>query len=145
MAGTQAHDELAVVGRSWVGRGRLRRDLAEISASSDYDRTAYLASPTSAADMDGVAGKAMEALPDLGTGATIFYGSRAAIAIAPPFPIDEDLRCDGVDVGPMLDLLSRDVTVGVVLLRLGRYAVGVLENGRLAASKSSCDPMVIQW
>ena len=136
MTGTQAHEELAVVGRSWVGRGRLRRDLAEISASPGYDRTAYLASPTSAADMDGVAGKAMEALPDLGTGAAVFYGSRAAVAIAPPFPIDEDLRCDGVDVGPMLDLLSRDVTVGVVLLRLGRYAVGVLENDRLAASKS---------
>ena len=136
MAGTQAHEELAVVNRSWVGRGRLRRDLAEISASPDYDRTAYLASPTNAADMDGVAGKAMEALPDLGTGAAVFYGNRAAIAIAPPFPIDENLRCDGVDVGPMLDLLSRDVTVGVVLLRLGRYAVGVLENGRLATSKS---------
>ena len=131
-----ATGQLEVVGRSWVSRGRLRRDLAEITASSDYDKAAYMTSAAGASLPDAAAKAALEALPDLGTGAVVFYGSRAAIAIAPPFPIDEDLRCDGVEVGPMLDLLSRDVTVGVVLLRLGRYAVGVLENGRLAASKS---------
>ena len=136
MTETPATGRLEVVGRSWVGRDRLRRDLAEISASADYERSAYFTSPASAGDADGGARSAMEALPDLGTGAAVFYGSRAAVAIAPPFPIDEELRCDGVDVGPMLDLLSRDVTVGVVLLRLGRYAVGVVENDRLAASKS---------
>ncbi len=128
--------QLEVVGRAWVGRGRLRRDLAEIAASSEYDKTAYFASPVRVAGAGGVLRGALEALPDLGTGAAVFYGSRAAIAIAPPFPIDEELRCDGVEVEPMLELLSRDVTVGVVLLRLGRYAVGVVENGRLAASKS---------
>ena len=136
MTETPTHERLEVVGRSWVSRERLRRDLAEISWSSNYEKTAYFASPASASDADGAVRAAIEALPDLGTGAAVFYGSRAAVAIAPPFPIDEELQCDGVDVGPMLDLLSREPTVGVVLLRLGRYAVGVLENGRLAASKS---------
>ncbi len=136
MTDTPATGRLEVVGRAWVGRGRLRRDLAEIAASADYERSAYLTPPINAAGADIGARAAIEALPDLGTGAAVFYGSRAAVAIAPPFPIDEELRCDGVDVGPMLDLLSRDVTVGVVLLRLGRYAVGVVENDRLAASKS---------
>ena len=136
MIETPAHERLEVVGRSWVSRERLRRDLAEISASPGYDKSAYLTSPTNAADEDDVVRAAIEALPDLGTGAAIFYGSRAAVAIAPPFPVEDELRCDGVEVGPMLDLLSREPTVGVVLLRLGRYAVGVLENGRLAASKS---------
>ncbi len=135
MTEAQLPKQIEVVGRSWASRGRLRRDLAEISASSDYDKTAYLTS-TGVSLPDAAAKAALEALPDLGTGAAIFYGSRAAIAIAPPFPIDEELQCDGVEVGPMLELLSRDVTVGVVLLRLGRYAVGVVENGRLAASKS---------
>ena len=133
---TRPAGQLEVVGRAWVGRGRLRRDLAEISASSDYDKTAYLTSSTSASLPGAAAKAALEALSDLGTGAAIFYGSRAAVAIAPPFPIDEDLQCEGVEVGPMLELLSRDVTVGVVLLRLGRYAAGVVENGRLTASKS---------
>ncbi len=136
MTETPAHERLEVVGRSWVSRDRLRRDLAEISASPNYEKSAYLTSTTAAAKADDPVREAMEALPDLATGAAIFYGSRAAVAIAPPFPIDEELHCDGVEVGPMLDLLSRDVTVGVVLLRLGRYAVGVLENDRLAASKS---------
>ena len=136
MTDTPATGEVEVVGRSWVGRQRLRRDLAEISVSTDYETSVYLPSSKGTADLDGVARDALDALPDLGTGAAVFYGRRAAVAIAPPFPIDEELRSDGVDVGPMLDLLSRDVTVGVVLLRLGRYAVGVVENGRLAASKS---------
>ena len=136
MTETPATGQLEVVGRSWVGRDRLRRDLAEISASPEYESSAYLTSPTGAAETEGPVREAIDALPDLGTGAAIFYGSRAAVAIAPPFPIEEELQCDGVEVGPMLDLLSRDVTVGVVLLRLGRYAVGVLDNDRLAASKS---------
>ena len=136
MTGTPAPGQIETVRLAWVGRERLRRDLAEIAASKDYDGSAYFTSTTRAPATAAVAAAAMEALPDLGTGAVVFYGSRAAVAIAPPFPIDEELQCDGVDVGPMLDLLSRDVTVGVVLLRLGRYAVGVVENGRLAASKS---------
>ena len=136
MTEAPTHERIEVVGRSWVSRNRLRRDLAEISASPNYEKSAYLTSATAAAEADDPVREAMEALPDLATGTAIFYGSRAAVAIAPPFPIDEELHCDGVEVGPMLDLLSRDVTVGVVLLRLGRYAVGVLENDRLAASKS---------
>ena len=136
MTETTAAGHLEIARRAWVGRDRLRRDLAEIAASGDYDRSAYFTSATGAPATDAVAAAAMEALPDLGTGAAVFWGSRSAVAIAPPFPIDEELQCGGVDVGPMLDLLSRDVTVGVVLLRLGRYAVGVVENGRLAASKS---------
>ncbi len=130
-----APGQLKVVGRSWVSRDRMRRDLADISASPEYDKSAYLTSLTGA-EAGNPARDVLEASPDLGTGAAIFYGSRAAVAIAPPFPIDRELRCEGVDTGPMLDLLSRDVTVGVVLLRLGRYAVGVVENDRLAASKS---------
>ncbi len=136
MTETPATGQPEVVGRAWVGRERLRRDLADIASSSDYDRSAYFTSTAVAPTTDAVAAGAMESLPDLGTGAAVFYGSRAAVAIAPPFPIDEELQGDGVDVGPMLDMLSRDVTVGVVLLRLGRYAVGVVESGRLAASKS---------
>lgn len=136
MTETTAAGHLEIARRAWVGRDRLRRDLAEIASSGDYDRSAYFTTVTGAPATDVVAAAAMEALPDLHTGAAVFWGNRAAVAIAPPFPIDEELQCDGVDVGPMLDLLSRDVTVGVVLLRLGRYAVGVVESGRLAASKS---------
>ena len=136
MTDTRMPGQLEIVGRAWVGRNRLRRDLAEIAASSDYDRSAYFISPGRFSGAGDALQAALEALPELGTGAAVFYGSRSAVAIAPPFPIDEELQCDGVEVGPMLDLLSRDVTVGVVLLRLGRYAVGVVENGRLAASKS---------
>ncbi len=136
MIETSTTGQPEVVRYAWVGRGRMRRDLAEIAASGDYDRSAYFGSPDRVSGASGTLQAAMEALPDLGTGAAVFWGSRGAIAIAPPFPIDEELQCDGVEVGPMLDLLSRDVTVGVVLLRLGRYAVGVVEGGKLAASKS---------
>ena len=136
MTETPTPGQLDIVGRASVSRERLRRDLAEVAVSPDYDKSAYFTSTKGAPVTDAVAAAAIEALPDLGTGAAVFYGNRAAVAIAPPFPIEEELHCHGVDVRPMLDLLSREPTVGVVLLRLGRYAVGVLENGRLAASKS---------
>ena len=76
MTETPATGQLEVVGRSWVGRDRLRRDLAEISASPEYESSAYLTSPTGAAETEGPVREAIDALPDLGTGAAIFYGSQ---------------------------------------------------------------------
>jgi peptide subunit release factor 1 (eRF1) len=58
------------------------------------------------------------------------------MAVAPPFPVDEDAVAEGFDTGPLVELLTIDRTVGVVLLRLGRYAVGIVRGEKLLASKS---------
>jgi peptide subunit release factor 1 (eRF1) len=40
------------------------------------------------------------------------------------------------DIAPLLALLTADYTVGVVLLRLGRYLVAVFEGERVVSSKT---------
>ncbi|MCI0438643.1 MAG: hypothetical protein L0177_05875 [Chloroflexi bacterium] len=73
---------------------------------------------------------------DSETGAALFLGDERAMAVLPPFPIDEDVLAEGFDSAPLRELLGRELIVGVVLLRLGRYAVGVLRGEYLSASKT---------
>ncbi len=129
-----AVDRYEIVGRSWVGRGRLRRDLEDLAGSQLYTRTFYL--PPGCLEVDGLPRDILAAVPDLGAGAAIFLGGNDAMVIAPPFPIDQRRVSNGADIVPILDLLGRRVTVGVTLLRLGRYAVGVVQDDELLASKS---------
>ena len=53
----------------------------------------------------------------------------------PPFGLSHVGEYDFVHVAPLLAALEQDRTVGVLLVRLGGYAVGVLEGERLVASK----------
>lgn len=60
-----------------------------------------------------------------------------AVAIVPPFPILENKLVPLWDIAPLLAVLEADYTVGVALLRLGRYLVAVFQGERLASSKTS--------
>ncbi len=70
------------------------------------------------------------------TGATIFWTGEQATVVLPPFPIEEDHFESGIDSADLLEVFERDLTVGVVLLRLGKYAVGVVQGKKLLASKT---------
>ena len=85
-----------------------------------------------------------------GVGAAVFRVGAAGLLVIPPFPLtmaaeqrEPGIRQEpgvisepGINGGPLLALLARDYTVGVALLRLGRYAIAVYEGRRLAASKT---------
>lgn len=70
------------------------------------------------------------------TGLAVFLGEQSAVAVAPPFPLHADAVRDGVDPSDLLDLLGEDFLIGIVLLRLGRYAVGVMRGDKLVATKT---------
>ncbi len=124
------------------------RLLSEVEDSGGYGRTICL-TPESlvswrqrgcAQDVAPEAAGLRDTLDAVGaseTGALVFLGDRQAVGIAPPFPLAADRVSEGVDAAPLRELLSRDLLVGVALLRLGRYAVGVLEGERLASSKTA--------
>lgn len=132
--------------RYWASKARLLRLLAEIGASEEYRHTAYLTpasleeaarsrlahAPTSGVALASIA----EQVKESATGLVAFWGDSSATAIVPPFPIGEDQASDGASVAPLMKLLSRELLVGVVLLRLGWYAVGVLRGDVLLASKT---------
>ena len=62
-------------------------------------------------------------------------GSRALL-ILPPFPVSQSTLSATWDAAPLLALLEPQYTVGVVLLRLGRFSVAVYRGQSLLTSKT---------
>ena len=58
-----------------------------------------------------------------------------SLTITPPFGLDHEGEYEQVVVEPLLAALRADHKVAVLLVRLGGYALGVLEGEQLVASK----------
>ena len=58
-----------------------------------------------------------------------------ALVVRPSFGLTHGGRYDEVHVAPLLEEIATDHVVAALLVRLGGYAVGVLEGERLVASK----------
>ena len=61
-------------------------------------------------------------------------GPQLQAAVAPPFPISASSEHD--DLSALRAHIAKPVTVGVILLRLGYYAIGVANDGALVVTKS---------
>ena len=70
------------------------------------------------------------------TGVAAFRVNDVGLAILPPFPLNFARLSDGIDAEPLLSLLAARLTIGVALVRLGRYAVAIYEGRKLAVSKT---------
>lgn len=70
------------------------------------------------------------------TGVAAFRVGDVGLAILPPFPLNFARLSDGIDAEPLLSLLAARPTIGVALVRLGRYAVAIYEGSKLAVSKT---------
>lgn len=125
------------VERQTAGKHRLLRLLDELESSELYDSTLHVGPGESGrVRLPHVASEALSALSADETGATVFAGAGRAVAVAPPFPLRGSSPWEGVETTPLRDLMARDLVVGVALLRLGRYAVGVLRGETLVATKT---------
>ena len=69
------------------------------------------------------------------TGAAIFTGSENNTMVLPPFPLKEKVIFSDCTTGPLRELLDKDYIVGLVLVHLGTYAVGVCKGDVLVSSK----------
>ena len=75
------------------------------------------------------------------TGTVIFLSAGTGsngkcVAILPPFPVEQELIVTGWDGSQLRAIMDTKYTIGVVLLRLGRYAVGVFRGTGLVSSKT---------
>jgi hypothetical protein len=70
-----------------------------------------------------------------GGGAVRFELDGEAIVVRPPFGLEHEGEYAHVHVAPLLAAVDEDRLVGVLLVRLGGYAVGVFDGERLVASK----------
>lgn len=75
-----------------------------------------------------IEGPGGDALLKSDTGLAVFRAGNRGLAVIPPFPVGESLVNGEWDEQPLLGLLTTNYTVGVVLLRLGRYLVAVFQG-----------------
>lgn len=129
--------EMGLTERYQAGKAGLLRLLAEVGDSGACLRSVYLAPHSSAiAGAGAEVENALRQVGDTDTGLAVFVLNDRTLAVAPPFPVRDSYVFDGADTAQMVEILERDPTVGVLLLRLGNYAVGVFRGGELVASKS---------
>ena len=70
------------------------------------------------------------------TGLAGFRMENRGLVAAPPFPFPDTQLIAGWDTEPLKKLLQADLTIGVILLRLGRFSVAVYEGQKLVSSKT---------
>ena len=139
--------ESTTLRRRILGKGGLERLLDRWEPGPDQPASSVYLRPGAAGrflEASGPEGQGwlerLSALSPAVAGAdTGLVGLRAeaeALLVIPPFPIRRDSLTLTWDTSPLLDLLAADYTIGVVLLRLGRYAVAVYQGERLLSAKT---------
>jgi hypothetical protein len=131
----------------WIGKTGLLGLLDDLEASGEVAHAIYLTPQTLRApesarylpEDETFRSRAAAIIGDLAesdTGVALYMQAGRAIAVLPAFPLKSDEVSDQAMAAPLRRLVSTDLTVGVVMLRLGRYAVGVLRGDTLIASKT---------
>lgn len=128
----------------WAGKRRLLRLLADVEAEEWCRQTVYLnpissvSAPSlpSSGTYESMLEEIRRKVGEPETGLVLFVGEQQATAVVPPVPLVEDGLFEGAETAPLAKLVGADLVIGVVLLRLGRYAVGVLRGNELVASKT---------
>ena len=128
-----------------VSAARLRRMLDGLAADARFEdcSSLYLApgdrpDPLAMAATGWAAhieGTGEAALRD-GCGLAGLRAGQRGLLIAPPFPVSETFLAMDWDDGPLREILDADYTVGVALVRLGRFSVAVFRGGELLDSKT---------
>jgi hypothetical protein len=69
------------------------------------------------------------------TGAVVFKTEGQIRLIAPPFPVRDNVIFNTAETVPLRTLLGKDYLIGMVLVRLGSYGIGVSLGEKLVTSK----------
>jgi hypothetical protein len=136
---------MAVTNRFNLTRSRALRWLDQLPGP-DVAFTLYLKPGTGRAEIEKALAQALdrgETLDALAqkaaaspTGAAIFYLMGKGFVIWPPFPLSETAFCRGYEPLPLRPMLEKDWQIGLILIRLGRYSVGVFQGDKLLAGKA---------
>ena len=68
-------------------------------------------------------------------GGIVFWSGEGKYLVLPPFPIVEKELRKGLVTDSLISLLEKDYLIGIVLVRLGAYAVGVCRGETFVSSK----------
>lgn len=73
---------------------------------------------------------------DSGTGVAGFRSVNQGLVVLPPFPVIEGGVYPSWNTKPLLTLLETEYTIGVILLRLGRFSAAVFQGQKLLTAKT---------
>lgn len=131
--------------RCKINRPKLLRLLDQLEAAPGSALSLYMLPGAPVPEIErmlDIASVGEEVLTDISkvvsrsiTGAVLFWGEQKRYLVLPPFPVTEKLFSSGYDVAPLRSLLQREFVVGLILLRLGAYAIGVFRGEKLLSSK----------
>ena len=65
----------------------------------------------------------------------MFWGPQIKYLIIPPFPIYIRAHSLETQIGPLESLLQKEICLGLVIVRLGEYAIGLFSGEQLLESK----------
>jgi peptide subunit release factor 1 (eRF1) len=68
-------------------------------------------------------------------GAVVFWSDQKKCLVVPPFPIHDSVLMAGFETEHLKTLIMRDYIIGLVLIRLGSYGIGVGQGDKLISSK----------
>jgi hypothetical protein len=69
------------------------------------------------------------------TGAAAYQTEGQIRLLVPPFPIKETVIFNAAEIAPLSTMLKHDYLIGVVLVRLGSYAIGLCRGEKLVNKK----------
>jgi len=67
-------------------------------------------------------------------GACVFSGT-STLLVVPPFSIQEKVILQGYDMAGLVDILNSNLMIGMVLVRLGSFTLGVCQGEKILTSK----------
>ena len=126
-------------------RRALERLLAQLPPPGPSAATAYLPPGSDAVALRSRlsellppdhAGAVAKLAAESESGAVLLRDQSQSLLVLPPLPVQNEAWLPGCDLAALLGILSQDAVIGVLLLRLGRFAVGVYRGASLVESKT---------
>jgi hypothetical protein len=75
-------------------------------------------------------------LTESSTGGIVFWGPYHRYLVLPPFPVYKENVSRTCVIEPLHELLHRQLLLGLVLVRLGEYSIGVVKGEKVVSSKT---------
>ncbi len=129
-----------------MSRVRTLRFLEELDSTSREGVTLFLPPDLSGAEIQRTIKetiKTEEILAELTdlilsskTGAVLFWGKKYKCLILPPFPFEQKCLFEHYSIEPLRSLLLQNLTIGLIFVRLGEFAIGVFQGEELLSSKT---------
>ena len=128
-----------------LNRVKLLRLLQELKANSIEVASMCVPPGSSMIDIKSMMGAVLDtktvpedladSIDESQTGAIVFWGPHHRYLVMPPFPVAKSSSSHTCDIEPLYFLLHQELLLGLVMVRLGEYGIGVFQGEKLLSSK----------